>query len=90
MVLQGDACIILYIGIATLDRRDLNMYLMQSIGRTMGIEHYVFILIRTSYIKIIYYENHRFGNGIKKKQQETCAISSEVFIFNNYRATQIE
>ena len=37
---------------------------MQSIGRTMGLEHLVFILIRTSYIKVIYDENHKFGCGI--------------------------
>ena len=42
MVLQGDASFFLYTGIATLDKRDLNMYLMQSIVRTMGIEHLVF------------------------------------------------
>ena len=39
MVSQDDDCIIIYTGIATLDKMDLNMYLMQSIRRTVGIEH---------------------------------------------------
>ena len=39
VVLPDNACFFfLYTGIATLDKRDLNMYQMQSIGRTMGIE----------------------------------------------------
>ena len=54
----------LYTGIATLDKRDLNMYQMQSIGRTMGLEYLVYYLMRASYINVIHHENHKFGCGI--------------------------
>ena len=59
MVLPDDACFFfLYTGIVTLDKRDLNIYLMQSIGRTMGLEYLVFYLMRASYINV---KNHKFG-----------------------------